>query len=303
MRPLPETARIEVPRALASDLLAAARALPARENEAYYDDTLQRSVLDGLKARCADGFEWLLEEIRPRLARAPFSVAVNGLEFDAENRLFIGLCRAFGSLVSKPLEKPRAQLVHYLHHDADLTSSGSGQVYTELLHTDGADWPEQVDLLGMLCVRPDERGEGRTRRVDVYTIRQELEHRFGSAVLRVLEDEPVPWLLAPGFGADLAWRPILRPDSICWRRYTIDFALAHAGLELPEPAARALEAVEAVTSSTASAHEWLMRPGEFLLVDNRRCLHARTAVSRNRSSQRLMVRAWVRRPGGASGPC
>ncbi len=297
MRPFPDAARIEVPRLLAADLLAAACALPARRNEAYYDGDLQQSVLDGLRGNCADGFDWLLGEIRLRLARAPFSTAVTGLEFDPENRLFIGLSRAFGRLVSKPLTKPRAQLVHYLHHEADLTSPRSGQVYTELLHTDGADWPEQVDMIGTVCVRPDDRGEGRSRVVDMYTIRREIRERFGPEVLQVLEDEPVPWLLAPGFDADVVWRPVLGRDRICWRRYTIDFALARSGVDIPEHAANALDAVEAVTSSTSSTHEWLMRPGELLLVDNRKCLHSRTAVSRRRQSQRLMVRAWVRTRG------
>lgn len=297
MRPFPDTARIEVPRALASDLLAAARALPAHENEAYYDDDAQQSVLDGLRGNCADGFDWLLDEIRLRLARAPFSAAVTGLEFDAENRLFIGLSRAFGQLVSRPLKKPRAQLVHYLHHRADLTSSRNGQVYSESLHTDGAEWPEQVDMISMVCVRADGRGEGRSRLMDMYTICREIRERFGAEVLQVLEDEPVPWLLAPGFDAEVVWRPVLGRDSICWRRYTIDFALARSGIEIPEHAAHALNAVEAVISTTTSTHEWLMRPGEFTLVDNRKCLHARTAVSRRRPSRRLMVRAWVRARG------
>ena len=297
MRPFPDAARIEVPRTLASDLLAAARALPARETEAYYDGDLQQCVLDKLRGHCAGGFDWLVEEIRLRLARAPFSAAVTGLEFDAENRLFIGLSRAFGRLVSRPLKKPRAQLVHYLHHHADLTSSQSGQVYTELLHTDGADWPEQIDVIGMVCVRPDDQGEGRSRLVDMYTICREIRERFGPEVLQVLEDEPVPWLLAPGFDAEVVWRPVLGRDRMCWRRYTIDFALARPGIEISAHAAHALDAVEAVTSTTTSTHEWLMRPGEFVLLDNRKCMHARTAISRRRPSRRLMVRAWVRTRG------
>ena len=297
MRAFPNAARIEMPRTLASDLLAAARALPVRENEAYYDDDLQRSVLEGLKGCCADGLDWLLEEIRQRFARAPFCTAISGLEFDSENRLFIGLNRAFGQLVSKPLQKPRAQLVQYLHHQADLTSPRNGQVYTELLHTDAADWPEQVDVISMVCVRPDEGGEGQSRLLDMYSICREVQGRFGTDILQVLKNEPVPWLLAPGFGAEVVWRPVLGQDSMCWRRYTIDFALAWPGIEVPDRVARALDAIEEVTLTTASTYEWLMHSGEFLLMDNRKCLHARRPVSRHRPSQRLMMRAWIRTSG------
>ena len=295
MRPFPVAARIEVPQALARDLASAARALPARDNEAYYDDALQRAALAALASRCTDGLAWLLEEIRLRLARRPFGATLSGLEFDAENRLFIAICRALGPLVSKPLSKPRAQLVHYLYPDADWTSPQGHQVYTELFHTDGADWPEPVDLLAMYCVRPDQRGEGRSRLIDMHTIRQELERQFGPTVPALLEGQPMPWLLAPEFGNEVIWRPVLGPDSLCWRRYTIELALNHAGLELDAAAIHALDAVEAVMAATTSVHEWLMRHDELLLLDNRKCLHARTAISRSRPSDRLMIRAWLRR--------
>lgn len=297
MHAFPNSARIEVPTSLASDLLAAARRLPVRENEAYYDDDLQRSTLEGLKVCCGDELDWLLEEIRQRLARAPFSTVISGLEFDGENRLFIGLNRAFGRLVCKPLQKPRAQLVQYIHHQADITSPSNGQVYTELLHTDAADWPEQVGVVSMVCVRPDAGGEGESRLIDMHTISHEVQERFGSDVLQVLKDEPVPWLLASEFEAEVVWRPVLGQDSLCWRRYTIDFALERPEIDIPKRVIRALDALEEVTATTASAFEWLMQPGEFLMIDNRKCLHARGPVSRHRPSGRLMMRAWIRTNG------
>lgn len=88
MQSFPESARIEVPLSLATDLLRVTEKLPLYENKAFYDLFLQETVYDTIRAGCLDGFDWLIREIRTRLKIAPFSVLINGLKFDGGNRLF-----------------------------------------------------------------------------------------------------------------------------------------------------------------------------------------------------------------------
>ncbi|MEM7426141.1 MAG: TauD/TfdA family dioxygenase [Pseudomonadota bacterium] len=295
MRPLPSNVRINVPAGIAGELAGAALALPARENEAYYDLALQDEAMQGLHSACPEGMRWLRGEIQARLDRAPHCATIQGLQFDQENRLFVGLSRALGRLVSRPLQKPRAQLVHYIHHQQDITAKNGGRVYTELFHTDGADWPRQIDIVSMVCVHPDPRGQGRSRLLDIDAVRSAIRALHGEAVLGVLETEPVPWLLGEGFDEGVVWRPVLGQETMCWRRYTINYALDHLGIRLPEHVSTALDAMGQTLETCETAWEWLMEAGELLIVDNHRCLHARGPVRRDLPSDRLMLRSWIHR--------
>src|ERR1043165_5927432 len=146
----------------------------------------------------------------------------------AAQRLPQYINRAFGELVARPYEKPRAPLVHYIQPSTDIVSTRGGHE-SERLHTDCADWEPPVELISMVCVRADPDGGGRSRVLDVDTIRNEIETHFGSDTLTRLETEPVPWQLAPYWGGGVSWRPVLTKSSICWRRYTIDMALDSTG--------------------------------------------------------------------------
>jgi hypothetical protein len=118
--PLSEISRVEVSSDLALELLAAAEALPLYGNEEFYSPALQLDVSDQIRRTCPAGFAWLVGAIKKRLAERPYCVLVQGLQFDEGNRLFVALNRAFGVLVARPYEKPRAQLVHYIEPATDI---------------------------------------------------------------------------------------------------------------------------------------------------------------------------------------
>ena len=227
----PDDAKVNVDSTVASDLLAAAERLPRYENREFYSNDLQAHVCESVRESCPETFDTLIFEIKERLARWPYCALIHGLSFDEGNKVFVAINRAFGELVARPYEKPRAQLVHYIQPATDIPSARGGHE-SERLHTDTADWEPPVELISMVCVRADPDGGGRSRVLDVDTIRNEVKDYSAPATLKRLETEKVPWQLAPYWGGGVSWRPILTNESICWRRYTIDMALDSTGATL-----------------------------------------------------------------------
>jgi hypothetical protein len=293
LAPLPDTGRIDVPSVLAGELLAAAKQLPLYDNREFYSPALQTLVLTRIREVCPDGFDWLVNLIRERIAQWPYCVLVQGLSFDEGNRLFVAINRAFGELVARPYEKPRAQLVHYIQPATDRPSSRGGRE-SERLHTDTADWETPVELISMVCVRADREGGGRSRTLDVDAVRDEVRNRLGTETLDLLETEPVPWQLAPYCGGGVKWRTVLTNSSICWRRYTIDLARDSEGAKLSDEMLTTLEAFEDLISTSTRTLDFAMCEGELLFSDNTRVIHARTPIASGAASDRLMIRSWIR---------
>lgn len=289
----PEGAKVKVRSTLARELLGAAERLPNYDNREFYSAPVQASVLDQVRAAAPQEFDSLIRQVKERLARRPYCALVQGLAFDEGNRVFVAVNRALGELVARPYEKPRAQLVHYIQPSTDIMSARGGHE-SERLHTDTADWEPPVELISMVCVRADPDGGGRSRILDVDTIRKEVNERLGSATLERLESEPVPWQLAPYWGGGVQWRTILTKSSVCWRRYTIDLALDSTGAKLSDDMLKSLAGFEDVISTTPNTLDFLMREGELLFSDNRRTIHARTPIAAGTASDRLMIRSWIR---------
>ncbi len=293
MMPFPENSIVQVSDTLARDLLRAAKSLPDYDNREFYSTSLQTSVLEHVRAAAPEAFDLLIAQIKDRIAQSPYCALIRGLLFDPGNKVFVAVNRAFGELVARPYEKPRAQLVHYIQPSTDIMSTRGGHE-SERLHTDTADWEPPVELISMVCVRADPEGGGRSRILDVDSIRSEVHERLGGATLQQLESEAVPWQLASYWGGGVQWRPILTESSVCWRRYTIDLALDSTGAKLSEDMLHSLERFEDVVSTTPRTLDFLMREGELLFSDNRRTIHARTPIAAGPASDRLMIRSWIR---------
>lgn len=290
---LPDDAIVNVSATAASDLLAAAERLPRYDNREFYSRELQVQVCEAVREGCPEAFDAIVSDVKERLARWPYCALVNGLAFDDGNKVFVAINRAFGELVARPYEKPRAQLVHYIEPATDIMSARGGHE-SERLHTDTADWDPPVELISMVCVRADPAGGGRSRVLDVDTIRSEVRDQLGLATLELLDTEKVPWQLAPYCGGGVSWRSILTTESICWRRYTIDMALDSTAATLSAGMLDALPRFEALLSTTPRTLDFLMREGELLFSDNHRTIHARTPISSGTQSNRLMIRSWIR---------
>ena len=289
----PDAARIDVPANLATELLNGAERLPRYANKDFYSPELQTLVSNRVRETCPDGFDWIVSVVREKIARRPYCAVVRGLHFDDGNRLFVALNRAYGELVARPYEEPRAQLVHYVQPATDIPSARGGHE-SERLHTDTADWPRPVELISMLCVRADQGGGGRSQVLDIDTIRNEVRDCLGAKTLELLENEPVPWQLAAYCGGGLTWRTVLTESSLCWRRYTITLAVESEGATISDGMREALDAFENLIAASESKVEFLMREGDLLFSDNYRTIHARTPISNGIASNRLMIRSWIR---------
>jgi hypothetical protein len=293
LAPFPDAGRIQIATALARELLLAAERLPLYDNREFYSPALQQSVLDRIREATRDGFDGLVGLIRERVERWPYCVLVSGLRFDEGNRLFVAINRAFGELVARPYEKPRAQLVHYVQPATDMQSSRGGQE-SERLHTDTADWEPPVEMISMVCVRADRAGGGRSRVLDIDTVKDEVEKQLGAETLKRLDTEAVPWQLAPYLGGGVKWRTVLGESSMCWRRYTINLALDGNGVKLSSEMLASLDAFEDVITATPRTLDFLMSESDLLFSDNRRTIHARTPIAAGAASDRLMIRSWIR---------
>src|SRR5262249_46813054 len=157
---------------LVGELLKAAESLPLYDNRDFYSPYVQTLVRDSVREACPEGFDWLVTLIKQHVQKSPYCALVEGLPFDDRNPLFVAINRAFGELVAPPYEKPRAQLVHYIQPATDLPSKRGGRE-TERLHTDTADWNTPVELISMVCVRADPARGGRSRVLDIDSVREE----------------------------------------------------------------------------------------------------------------------------------
>jgi hypothetical protein len=289
----PDAARVKVPPALADALMKRAESMPLYDNKEFYSPELQALVHQSIRESSPEGFDWLVGTIKERLTQRPYCALVTGLSFDEGNRVLVAINRAFGELVARPYEKPRAQLVHYIQPATDIVSARGGHE-SERLHTDTADWENPVELISMICVRPDPNGGGRSRLLDVDTLRQDVNDRLGDGVLELLESEPVPWQLAPYLGGGVGWQAVLTKTSVRWRRYTINLALESESIKLTEELQAGLDAFEDVIATTDGTIEFLMGESDFLISNNTRTIHARTPITKATASDRLMIRSWVR---------
>jgi Taurine catabolism dioxygenase TauD, TfdA family len=289
----PETHRLNVSKSLARELLLAAERLPLYDNKEFYSTVLQKFVLDAIRSANPAGFDELTGTIGERLAQRPYCTLVSGLRFDEGNRLFVAINRAFGELVARPFEKPRAQLVHYIQPRTDVAAAQGGRE-SERLHTDTADWGTPVELISMICVKADGAGGGRSRILDVDTIRAGVKKHLAAENLDLLMTQPVPWQLAPYLGGGVTWRPVLTEETVCWRRYTIDLAVTCEGATLSEEMPRTLDSFEHFVNNASGTVDFLMREGELLFSDNTRTIHARTPLTDPATSNRLMIRSWIR---------
>lgn len=294
LAPFPDSARIAVPPTLARELLDGAERLPLYDNREFYSPALQERVHRDVRALSPDGFDWLVQSIRERIAEWPYCVLLSGLLFDEGNRVFVAVNRAFGQLVALPYKKPRAQLVHYIQPATDIHSPRGGRE-SERLHTDAANWAIPIELISMVCVRPDRFGGGRSRVLDVDTVRAEVRNRLGAKTLELLESEPVPWRMSHLCGGGLRWRTVLTESGrMCWRRDVINLALESGHARLADEVLALLDDFERVITETTGTLDFLLGEGELLFSDNTRTIHSRTPILNADDSNRLMIRSWIR---------
>ncbi|WP_281557553.1 TauD/TfdA family dioxygenase [Thalassomonas sp. RHCl1] len=299
MRSLPQSAIVQVADDKAARLLLASKQMAAYANRDYYQAQIQLDAYNCMRVSCPDEFDTLEQLFKAALRQPPYAVLVKGLQFDEHYRLLVALNCSLGKLVARPFDKktPRAQLIHHVAPQTDIYNQNKAKdavaKLSEKMHIDGADRLAPVRYVTMQCVRADSRGEGRSRLLDIHGIYNLLKQGMEQEQIDLLENEPVPWQIADYLCGGICWRPVLAEQAIHWRRYSIEAALASENISLSEKMMETLAQVDLLIEQDCRYKiEFLMAPGDFLIVDNLRCLHARSVIT-DADTKRLMYRAWV----------
>lgn len=294
MKSFPQSAFISVPPELAAALVKVTKTLPQYDDTALRSPALQATLREQIRACCSEGFDWLIEEIGTRLKKSPFCACVKGLVFDDSNLLFAGIASTFGELV-EPNRQPWSQLIRPIQPGTDRQEPGYG-LLNEQLHTDGTDWQAPNDLTCLLCIRPDQLGRGKTLLLDLEDLLREMELRSNSDTIQRLRKTQVPWQLSDAMGGRVIWAPVFSTEGIRYMRYTIDLAVQRLSIKLAPEMIEALTILDSTIECSRNLIGLMLYQNDLLLVNNKRCLHARAKISGSEASSRLMLRLKVAIP-------
>jgi alpha-ketoglutarate-dependent taurine dioxygenase len=168
-------------------------------------------------------------------------------------------------------------------------------------HTDNSFGEDVLDYVGLLCLNSAKSG-GLSQLVSAFAVRDELlgkqpallellqqpfhvDRRGG---LRPGEQPTARFPVLIGNGADMLIR---------YLRYWIEVGHEKAGEPLTADQVKALDALDRVAAEPGLRVEFMMRPGDMLLANNRWLLHNRTAFEDHAEPEkrRHYVRLWLQR--------
>ncbi|HZN70678.1 MAG TPA: TauD/TfdA family dioxygenase [Micromonosporaceae bacterium] len=150
------------------------------------------------------------------------------------------------------------------------------------LHTDAQYRQDPEDLVGLFVVRPAADG-GHTRLLRAADAVTAVErHPRGQQVLRTLAEPRWSWTTPEVFTAEAPFRAAVLSGGRCVRWRADNLAPT---LDADQVTAAAV--FEECTETADSVAELRLGPADFVVIDNYRTLHARTAF---RDTRRLLLR-------------
>jgi alpha-ketoglutarate-dependent taurine dioxygenase len=267
------------------------------DEEALHDPRYQEIVLEGVRDAVGSGFDETLEAAAKLLAERPWFVVVRGMPPARATLILVAIGSMLGELV-EPYRQPWSRVVRHIVPGRD--RAVDGRVLNEYLHTDGTDWVQPNDYTCLFCVRPDQSDDGESRLLDALTLLNEAAESPDRDLVSRLATAALPWRVADELGGGVHWQPAidLAEPSVRWLRYTVDLSLAEGLASLPKQTRDDVHAFERLVESCRGAVRTRLQAGDVLLVDNRRSLHARTAIADPAQSDRELLRVKVMRKGG-----
>lgn len=256
-----------------------------------FDDPGLRAAARSTILECWHGLPDLADRVSETIDREPYFALIRGVPLASPSAFFVALASSWGE-IAEPYQRSWSRAVHHIRPRSDRVIAGSG-VLNQYLHTDGTHWPRPNDLTCLLCLCADQRGGGRSRLLSLDRLRAGLNAAH-PGVLDVLTAEAVPWALDENLGAGVDLAPVFTDDRVRWLKHTIDQATG-AGATLPDPVADALRTLESFVERCPGTFEFPLGPGDLLVVNNRRCMHARTPIPNPASSRRHLARIKVNR--------
>lgn len=292
-RPPSPASVIDVPRDLADRFDAVVLRMPEVEDAELRAPRRQQELLSSCREECGLALEALLEDLRARLVAAPHFALVRGLGVASPGLALVAISAGLGTCV-EPYRESWSRLVRRIEARRERLAYG-GRSLNEFAHTDGTDWSVPNDYTCLLCVRPDAGQGGSSVLIGVDEVVAELTRAHGADVVETLRMRQVPWKLADSLGGGTAMAPPLGEGRLRWLRYTIEAGVEALGTPLEDDVAVALDALEDTVEGSVRPFVFDLRPGDLLVVDNRRCLHARTPIPDHERSGRLLPRTKVMR--------
>jgi hypothetical protein len=258
------------------------------------DPAYQEAILAEVQETAGAAFDDLAREVGKRIAEPPWFLIIRGLPASRATPLVVAVSATLGRLV-EPYRQPWSRVVRHIVPLRDRTVDG--RVLNEFLHTDGTDWIRPNDYTCLFCVRPDQSLDGESLLLDIATLLDEMTAEPAAGVVHRLVSQAVPWRIAEELGGGIHWEcPIdLALPHIRWLRYTVTLSEEDGLASLPADIADDLLAFEQAVGNCRGVARMRLQAGDFLLLDNGRSLHARTAIRDPAGSTRELLRTKVMR--------
>lgn len=266
-------------------------------NTAY--ETLGRPGLRALLAdTSAESFHTLAAS-RQQLDQQGAAIILHGTGVEkVDDQTAQLLSIALGSVYGTPTRTDRrlSQIAWPIKYDPDTTvvRTFSQSLGEAEFHTDTQYFEKPEASFGLFCIESDIPGKGTNQLVHVRDIVAALHDQNDHTALKALT-APYPFRVPSVFtvsGQDddieITWAPILSKNNnrIRYRKDTIERALAVDGIVITDEQHAALQQLETVIG-TLPPLEHHLQPGEALIVNNTKSLHARTSFD---DPQRFLYR-------------
>lgn len=256
-------------------------------NHAY--EALGRKGLTELFAQASPhGYDTVLqthEELQEGLGALLLQgTGVEKVEDQTAQLLSITLASVYGEPTRT--DRKLSQIAWPVRYDPDATvvRTFSQALGEAAYHTDTQYFKKPEDYFGLFCIESDIPGKGTNQLVHVDNVIEMLVDSQNGQALTELS-RPYPFRVPSAFtesGKDsdieVTWAPIVDEENrtIRYRRDTIASALTVPGIEVTADQHAALRALESVLAVLQPVEHHL-QPGEAVIINNKRLLHARTA--------------------------
>lgn len=270
-------------------MAALAEAFPETADADHRSDVVvQLSTM--LFRRAIASFGPLVSHVRRLIQEPPYFAVVESLPVERPVPAFLALVASVARPVD-PYGADWSRMVHRLRVGRLNYQPGYG-VLDERLHTDGTNWDIPNDLTCLLCLQPDTGGGGLTQLLDRDSLIEEIRDA-PTELEEILRSRPAPWKLAKEFGDHILYAPILGDNRLRWMKYTIDQGI-EATRTIDSPLGSVVNSFQALLDETSRSVAFPLASGSLLVVNNKHCLHARTAVKDAQNSCREMLRIKAR---------
>lgn len=158
------------------------------------------------------------------------------------------------------------------------------------LHTDSTALARPHDYVCLACVSAPGDGGGESMVMGLGEIEDGLTPDTRATLARPLFPFP---LNDPDEGQGVRWSSVLGEGSIRFRSDVLELGELVSGSDMEDGARRSVEELEAVLGDERRRLVRGLRPGDVLIVDNRRALHGRTEITAeaDRHMRRIKVYA------------